>query len=757
MIQEPSGRTNGIAFVGESPGREEKASGKPFIGYSGKILRQLCETAGIDLGESFITNICDEMAPRGKFQFFSKEKVIAGTAKVRERLERWKPNLIVALGKYPLIATTGNRVISQYRGSIQPAKIIPGMKVLPTYHPAFLLPNRGNSHLTPISQLDLHKAKRESSFSEIRYPPRNIEVIDNPMQAITFLDNLKPVPTTVDIETAGDVLTAFGVALAPDDCYSITHNCFKNKEVLRAIGRFSSSNVPKIYHNCLYDVFWLAYYMNVFTRNIYFDTMIAQHVCYSIWLKSLQFCSSIYTDEPYWKDRKDYLPAQDLYTYNGRDCGVTFEVYNKLKPELKETKLSLAFRHEMQMVDPVLVSMLLGVRTNKTAMKEIKTRNESIIKKYEYIADKIIPGVNVKSWQQLRDLFYDDWGFKSVKKHGKITTDAEAIVKMERLPTPYQSTLGLIRIMKKAYKSRSFYNFDTDEDGRIRTAYKITGTSTFRLSSTKGITGSGSNLQNQPKLMRRIYLADRGDIWIQWDLSQAEARIVAALCGDLEWLKAFDEDDVHWQVAEFIYHTNRSKLKKGIHRQAAKKVAHATHYLQGWLSLSNQLCITAADGKKFIRHYNELRPGLGEWHSEVETTIREKRELITPYGNRMIFPGSMSPDAMPLPTAVAFVPQNTCVQYAKAGWKEQARQMPWAKGMLQVHDSLNSSIPDDLPTIIKTMKIMKETTEVPLVVNNIKMIIPIDFEIGYDWYNLKECTIDNVEEIYGSLQIERRS
>ena len=81
--------------------------------------------------------------------------------------------------------------------------------------------------------------------------------------------------------------------------------------------------------------------------------------------------------------------------------------------------------------------------------------------------------------------------------------------------------------------------------------------------------------------------------------------------------------------------------------------------------------------------------------------------------------------------------------------------MPWAKGLLQVHDSLCSSVPDDLDTIKKSMRIMRELTEVPIRINNIDLVIPIDFEIGYDWYNLKECNIDNVEETYAGMQKEK--
>jgi len=344
MTQVPTGRNNGIAFVGEAPGRFEVLRGKPFVGRSGNLLKQLCNNAGIDLSESFITNIVDTMPPAGQFNFFPKDVIAEGKKKALERLNRWKPNLVVTLGKNPSAFLLKKQKISTFRGSVQLSPVIPGQKVLPTYHPAFLLPEREDSHYAPIVQLDFHKAKRESSFSEIRWPERNISIIKNPHVAVDFLHNLPLKPVTCDIETCGSILTAFGIATGPKDCYSITHDCCKQPDVIRAIGRFCQSGIPKIFHNVCYDVLWLALHMGIRTENIYFDTMLAQHVCYSIYLKSLAFCASIYTDEPYWKGRDDYLPSNDLYTYNARDCGVTFEVYEHLLDEIKEAHLEGSFQ-----------------------------------------------------------------------------------------------------------------------------------------------------------------------------------------------------------------------------------------------------------------------------------------------------------------------------------------------------------------------------------------------------------------------------
>lgn len=65
---------------------------------------------------------------------------------------------------------------------------------------------------------------------------------------------------------------------------------------------------------------------------------------------------------------------------------------------------------------------------------------------------------------------------------------------------------------------------------RSSCTYKISGTKTFRLSSSKILGHWGENLQNKEKGMRVMYIPDDGKIFVQVDQSGAEALIVAYLC-----------------------------------------------------------------------------------------------------------------------------------------------------------------------------------------------------------------------------------
>ena len=57
---------------------------------------------------------------------------------------------------------------------------------------------------------------------------------------------------------------------------------------------------------------------------------------------------------------------------------------------------------------------------------------------------------------------------------------------------------------------------------------------------------------------------------------------------------------------------------------------------------------------------------------------------------------------------------------------------------LQVHDSLGTVVPDDRESIEYAVKIMRETGEQVVIINNEPLIIPIDFKIGYSWGDLHD-------------------
>jgi DNA polymerase-1 len=336
------------------------------------------------------------------------------------------------------------------------------------------------------------------------------------------------------------------------------------------------------------------------------------------------------------------------------------------------------------------------------------------------------------------------------KFKGKVTSNDKALEKLESYPTPHKQRIGLIREIKTRTKRRDFYKVKTNEDGRVRFSMNICGTYTGRWASSKSITGSGFNMQNQPKDIRMFYEADPGRIFIQMDLSNAEARVVAALCGDEKWLRDFDIRDQHTFVASQLFGVPFEEVTKIQRNKYAKKVAHATHYLLGWSLLSKILSCSAKEAKQHKSEYYRIRPKLDDWHHRINTDVRKSRYIRTCFGRVIQFFGPFF-DSM-ITDAVAAEPQSTSADYLGHAILPISELSPiWFH--LQVHDSVLVSVPDSLLTLESVMPEMKEITEQEIVVNGLPMIIPCDFEIGYNWKDLKEVKdLNNIKQVYESLE-----
>src|SRR5690349_18179447 len=109
-----------IYIVGEAPGEQEHREGRPFIGESGRLLRDTLNRHGIKAGEDcFITNLCHYRPNSNNFKLVLAEQVLKdGLSELYSALKRNKPNLIVPLGNYPLKYITGRDGIKKWRGSI---------------------------------------------------------------------------------------------------------------------------------------------------------------------------------------------------------------------------------------------------------------------------------------------------------------------------------------------------------------------------------------------------------------------------------------------------------------------------------------------------------------------------------------------------------------------------------------------------------------------------------------------------------------
>lgn len=126
-----------LVFVGEAPGRDEDLQGRPFVGQAGELLTRIIEAIELRRDEVYITNIVKCRPPNNRDP--KPDEIQTCLPFLRKQMEIIRPTIICALGTFAaqtLLETEDK--ISKLRGRFHDYQ---GAKLMPTYHPAFLLRN----------------------------------------------------------------------------------------------------------------------------------------------------------------------------------------------------------------------------------------------------------------------------------------------------------------------------------------------------------------------------------------------------------------------------------------------------------------------------------------------------------------------------------------------------------------------------------------------------------------------------------------
>jgi DNA polymerase len=126
-----------LMFIGEAPGEEEDKQGLPFVGRAGSLLTKIIEAMGMKREDVYIANILKCRPPHNRAPL--PAEIAACQGNVKRQVEVIKPKVICTLGKFAsqtLLAT--ETPISALRGHFREYS---GIKVMPTFHPAYLLRN----------------------------------------------------------------------------------------------------------------------------------------------------------------------------------------------------------------------------------------------------------------------------------------------------------------------------------------------------------------------------------------------------------------------------------------------------------------------------------------------------------------------------------------------------------------------------------------------------------------------------------------
>ena len=126
-----------LMFIGEGPGYDEDVQGRPFVGRAGQLLTKIIQSIHLEREEVYIANIIKCRPPQNRNP--APDEIESCSPFLMKQIQAIQPKIICALGTFAaqtLLQTDAK--ITSLRGRTFDLR---GIKVVPTYHPAFLLRN----------------------------------------------------------------------------------------------------------------------------------------------------------------------------------------------------------------------------------------------------------------------------------------------------------------------------------------------------------------------------------------------------------------------------------------------------------------------------------------------------------------------------------------------------------------------------------------------------------------------------------------
>lgn len=755
-----------IMVVGDWPDEAAVKEGRPFAGMAGRVLDGLIRDSGMVREQIYFTNIFTRRE-HGIDESLPVDGLILATRRINSSINRINPRVVICLGEHATKLITGRTGISHWRGSI--LHNTDGRKCIPSYHPSSIA-KEWTFRQTAL--VDFQRALRESSFPEIRRQERIYEIARTIEETRRLLGTFyggsqrqgcsdirystsireECLNVAFDIETESGQITS--IAFAPDNrpdwavCipfwFGSSGSLWSAEEEVEIWGLIKAlltdERIGKIAHNGSYDIEFIQRTLGFRVTPFAFDTMLGVHTLYLELPKALAYAVSIYTDHPYYKGDIHSKDMDTYFRYNATDACLTMEIATKLMAELKEEGLWEFYKEYVHSLwEPLMEMSLKGVKFDYLRKNSIKKRMQEEVATLQRNLDAAVGhAINTNSPKQMKEWLYQELKYKPKTKRKKgsveetITADEEALEDLYR-ETKDENLKTVLKIRERQKVISTYLEVTLDEDKRIRCNYSITGTETGRLSSSKTARGTGTNLQNVPPgPVRSLFIPDPGKVFINADLSQAEARVVAYISNESRLIRVFEEGgDIHRKNASNIFRVSESEVTDE-QRQMAKRVVHASNYGMGPITFAKQCDIPASEAKRLLNQYFATYPEIANWQLSIASQLRSRRYLTTPFGRKRYFFNRYNEGLVK--EGLAFIPQSTVADIVG-----KALVCAHRKGielLLQVHDSL--LVQTSAERVQETCEILKECLSTPIEINGKVLVIPTDVKVGMNWEDMKK-------------------
>jgi uracil-DNA glycosylase family 4 len=644
-----------MVVIGQNPGREEDADGRPFIGASGKLLRNMLAQAGVDVARVYFTNAVKCWTPDNRKPELTEIKACRPYLELE--LAALAPKVIVVLGECALQALLSKKGISHARGQVHYWRNVP---VIATFHPAYAL--RSPQHSGDL-QSDLNRA---ATFLAPGTPaPHEWSWGQEGLDSHDY----RAVAWSYDIETNGKELGDPDLRILLLGIYDgktcVVYGPNNIRLGVQRLVKARQVGVRVVGHNAIgFDAEYLCRFYKEYIESD--DTMILAHVIDENTPLGLEQLACTYLGVRPWKAQVTWdwseLREDDLKAaadYNAEDAVHTWDLANKLFALSKELgtdrcydimkKGTIVFEHHVNHN-----GIAIDVPRLRVLRDELHAEAQEAGARFQEIVGH---KVNISSPQQVAVALYKTLDLAPPKytSKGKPSTDEESLKELIlarswRGDEPAKAALdellkarksGKLATMLKSYESHAV---QTGGHWRIYPRYFTWRTTTHRSTADKGFHQWPHNPQ-----VRGLLTAAPGHVLLAADYSQLQMRIAAQISGSPQMRRLFSENiDPHTFIASKITGKRMEDVLKE-ERYVAKPVNFALLFGAEPFTLRVQALkdynlVLSEDQARVYHDIFHDAYRLDAWYARVARELRETGMIRSPLGGIRHLPNIYAKD-----------------------------------------------------------------------------------------------------------------
>lgn len=656
-----------VLLIGEAPGKDEALSKRPFIGPTGKLLDDILKGTKWNRLELYIANVvgCQPPKQEGGSARPSDGAIECCKWRLYHSIASVQPKLIVAMGNVAIKALFDHEGITEFRGQNyfwEPdesiLKVFPTIpkriKVVPTFHPAYLL---RNWEAIKYGLRDFRRAHIAlETPNEIPPEPEITHYICQTMEHVDFLMTklMESKDYVFDCETSdlswekGEVLcwsfswNSEGWVLPFNSIHQTLWTDTERREILgRLQVPFISSEVRKTAQNIIFDWQFLLNY-GIDLEGPFDDTMqIANLVDENVgiglddlaefWTSWSKYSHQVRKFLPNKNASYTLIPDQNLWHYAAKDAIVTRTVKTLLSEELDKQKLRPVYEElVLPLCELIVDSTRYGAYINKDRVVQLAQELKIEIAKSEReMFDIVGYEFNPRSTKQLQEVLFDKLQLKRGKKtktgYSTDVTVLENLAKGHRVPEimlkirEINKQIGTYLTGSATGKKQTGMAKHIDDNNRIHTEFLPHGARTGRISSRS------PNLENIPResIIRKLFAAPPSKKLLIADYKQCELWMMAFRAKDNNLLHDLRTGDIHDTTARNVFDLSKEMIITDEQRVKAKGVNFGVVYGRGPWSLAQKLGMSLQDATRLLKKWFDRYYNVASWiklqHYEAKT------------------------------------------------------------------------------------------------------------------------------------------